>query len=318
MLKLFYMKKENPFKNSLDNKRYHTFNYFLRKKFASKVFKVPLDIGSSCPNIKSGGCIYCKNSSRSVITNKKLSLLKQYEEAAEILNKKWPNSKKIVYFQAGTNTNMCIKKFKKLVEPFLEYKDVVGISIATRSDSITAEYYKYFKDLNKKTFLTIELGLQSSNDKTLKLINRGHDVNNFINAVKRLKENNIFIVTHIINGLPYENKNDMINTVKLLNYLKIDGIKIHMLHVLKDTILSKIYEKEGFHILDKDEYIDIVINQLEYLDKDIVIERITGDPIKDELITPKWLLKKFVLLNDIDKEMLKRNTYQGKKVEENK
>lgn len=157
----------------------------------------------------------------------------------------------------------------------------------------------------------VELGLQTSNDKTLKFINRGHDLKCFDDMVKKLKERNIFVVAHIINGLPYETKNDMIKTVKHLNSLNIDAIKIHMLHIVKNTKLEKLYETKKFHILTKDEYIDIVCEQLTYLKPEIVIERITGDPIKEDLIEPKWLIKKFILLNDIDKEMKKRNLYQG-------
>ena len=188
----------------------------------------------------------------------------------------------------------------------------MGIAIATRPDAINSEIINYLKELNKKTFVTIELGLQSSNDNTLNFIKRGHDVICFIEAVQELKKNNIFIVAHIINGLPYETEEDMLNTAKFLNDLKIDGLKIHMLFISKNTELADIYEKEHFHILTKEEYIDIVIKQLEILNEDIVIERITGDPIKEEVIAPLWLLKKFCVLNDIDKEMVKRNTYQGK------
>lgn len=301
------------FKYTLDNKRYHTFNYFLKNKFGCKVFKVPLDAHASCPNVKNGGCIFCKNSSKSNITDSSLSLEKQYEQEVLLLNKKWPNAKHIIYFQTGSNTFMDINEFKNNVESLLEKENVVGLSIATRSDVISDEYLNYFEKLNKRTFLTIELGLQSSNDNTLKLINRGHDSKNFEIMVKKLHALGIFVVAHIINGLPYETKEDMINTIKFLNDLNIDAVKIHMLHILKDTKLANMYEKQKFHILTKEEYIDVVISQLEFLKDTVVIERITGDPIKEDLVEPKWLIKKFCLLNDIDKEMVKRNTYQGKK-----
>lgn len=301
------------FKYTLDNKRYHTFNYFLKNKFGCKVFKVPLDAHASCPNIKNGGCIFCKNSSKSNITDSSLSLDKQYEQEVLLLNKKWPNAKHIIYFQTGSNTFININEFKNNVETLLKKENVIGLSIATRSDVISDEYLNYFEKLNKRTFLTIELGLQSSNDSTLKLINRGHDSKNFEIMVKKLHELGIFVVAHIINGLPYETKEDMLNTIRFLNSLDIDAVKIHMLHILKDTKLASMYEKQNFHILTKEEYIDIVISQLELLKDTTVIERITGDPIKEDLIEPKWLIKKFCLLNDIDKEMVKRNTYQGKK-----
>ena len=302
------------FKFTLDNKRYHTFNYFLRNKFNSKVYKIPLDNHASCPNKITGGCIYCKDNSKANITNNNLSLKEQYLNEVKILNKKWPNAKHIIYLQTGTNTYMPIDDFKKSIEPFLEIPNIVGIAIATRSDALNDDYYDYLEYLNKKTFLTVEIGLQSANDSTLKLINRGHNTQNFINTIKKLKRRNIFTVAHIINGLPYETKDDMLNTIKLLNKLNVDGIKIHMLHILKDTALENLYSKEKFHILSKEEYIDIVISQLELLNEKIVIERITGDPIKEDLIEPLWLTKKFILLNDIDKEMVKRNTYQGKMI----
>ena len=188
---------------------------------------------------------------------------------------------------------------------------VVGISIATRPDTLSDEWLNYLEDLNKKTFLTVELGLQSSNDETLKFINRGHTAECFKEAVEKLKKRGIFTVAHIINGLPGETKEDMLNTIKFLQDLKIDGIKIHMLYISKNTKLADIYKSNPFHVLTKDEYIDIVCDELRLLDEDIVIERITGDPIKEELIAPDWLIKKFVVLNDIDKEMKKRNIYQG-------
>lgn len=305
------------FKYTLDNKRYHTFNYYLKNKFGTKVFKVPLDAHASCPNKKIGGCIYCKDNSKANITDENLSLLEQYKSEVKILNEKWPNAKHIVYLQTGTNTYMPLEKFKENIEPFLDIPEVIGISIATRSDSISDDYIEYFKELNKKTYLTIELGLQSSNDETLKLINRGHDANNFKEMVNKLHHNNISVIAHIINGLPFETKEDMLNTIKFVNDLNIEGIKIHMLNVLKDTPLATLYEKTNFHILSKEEYIDIVISQLELLDEKVFIERITGDPIKEDLITPTWLTKKFILLNDIDKEMVKRNTYQGIKKSSN-
>jgi len=302
------------FKYTLDNKRYHTLNYFYRTKFNNKVFKVPLDANMSCPNKINGiGCIYCSSNSKSNIINSNDTIKDQFTNNIKIMEKKWPNSYYIPYFQAGTNTFAPLIELKNLYESLINEDKVVGLAIATRPDTLSNEVIEYLGELNKKTFLTIELGLQTSNEETLKFINRGHDVNCFINAVKKLKEKNIFVVAHIINGLPYEKEEDMLNTVKLLNDINIDGIKIHMLYISENTKLSEIYEKEKFHVLEKEEYIDIVIKQLELLNEKIVVERITGDPIKEELITPSWLLKKFCVLNDIDKEMVKRNTYQGKK-----
>ena len=302
------------FKYSLDNKRYHTFNYFLKNKFGQKVFKVPLDINSPCPNQKTGGCIYCANKSKANIIIDTKDIIKQFNNTKNIIAKKWPNSLYIAYFQSGTNTNIPVNKIKPLINELLKQDKVIGISIATRPDCINNEWYKYLQELNNKTFLTIEIGLQTINENTLKFINRGHDTKCVTQAIKNLKELKIFTVVHIINGLPYETKEDMLKTVKYLNNQKIDGIKIHMLYIDKHAPLAKLYNEKPFHILTKDEYIDIVCNQLELLDEKIVIERITGDPIKENLIAPKWLLKKFCLLNDIDKEMKKRNIYQGDKL----
>ena len=302
---------DSMFKNTIDNKRYYTLNCFFRKKFGSKVFKVPLDIGSNCPNFNSGGCIYCSGRSASNISDGSLDIVNQFNKAKDIMERKWPNSLYIAYFQSGTNTYGNVDDFKKMVDKLLVIDKVVGVSIATRPDTLSDEWLDYLSELNKETFLTIELGLQSSNDKTLKYINRGHDVKCFTEAVKKLKERNIFTVAHIINGLPNETKEDMINTVKYLNDLGIDGIKIHMLYIPKNTKLASIYEKEKFHVLSRDEYVDIVCEELRYLNENIVIERITGDPIADELIEPTWLVKKFCVLNEIDKEMVKRNIYQS-------
>ena len=187
------------------------------------------------------------------------------------------------------------------------------MSIATRPDCLSNECINYLEQLNQKTFITVELGLQTIHDQTSKIINRCHDLKCFEKALKKLKEKNIFTVVHIINGLPGETKGMMIDTVKYLNKLNIDGIKIHMLSILKDTPLEKYYKIKPFHILTKDEYIDIVINQLEHLNPKIVIQRLTGDPMKESLIAPSWTIKKIDVLNGIDKEMVKRNTYQGVK-----
>jgi len=199
----------------------------------------------------------------------------------------------------------------------LKLPDVVGLSIATRPDCITDECLDYLSDLNSRTFLTVELGLQSIHESTNKFINRCHSLKCFDDMVKRLRERNINVVVHIINGLPYETKDMMLDTVRHINSLDIQGVKIHMLHVVKNTQLARIYLNNPFHILTRDEYVDIVCDQLELLRPEIVINRITGDPKKEDLIEPSWLLKKFCVLNEIDKELVKRDSYQGKFIEKN-
>ncbi len=305
------------FKYSDSNKRYYTLDYFYKHKFNSKVFKVSLDMGLTCPNIDGtvgiGGCIYCKNGSGDFAGDKTKPLKMQFNEIKEMMLNKWPNSKYIAYFQSHTNTYAPLDFLKKNFEEVLTYKDVVGISIATRPDSIEPDVMDYLEDLSKRTYLTIELGLQTIHDKTSKFINRCHSLECFEKCVKELRKRNINVVVHIINGLPYETKEMMIDTVKYLNTLDIQGVKIHMLSIVKDTKLNIIYKEKPFHILEKQEYVDIVCEQLEYLREDIVINRITGDPKKEDLIEPDWLIKKFCVMNDIDKEMKRKDIYQGDK-----
>lgn len=307
------------FKNTIDNKRYYTLNCFYKKKFNSKVCKISLNANFSCPNkdgkVGFGGCIFCsKLGSGDFAGDVSLDLVSQFNQVKSVMAKKWPDTKYIGYFQANTNTYADTNTLRKYYETILNLDNVIGLNIATRPDAISDEVMDYLALLNEKTYLTIELGLQSIHDKTLKYINRGHDLKCFVDCFNKLKERNINVVVHIINGLPYETEDMMIETVKFLNDLGIDGIKIHMLHILKNTKLADLYRLEKFHVLSKDEYIDIVIKQLEYLNENVVIHRITGDPDVNDLIVPDWLVKKFCVLNDIDKEMVKRNTYQGIKV----
>ncbi len=308
---------QNPFQYTDNNKRYHTLDYFYKNKFGKKVCKISLNAGFTCPNKDGtkgyGGCIYCsKLGSGDFAGNKKKDLITQFNEVKEIMKKKWPNALYIGYFQANTNTYAKTEVLKQKYEPILELENVIGLNIATRPDAITEDCLDYLEELSTRTYLTVELGLQTIHEKTTKLINRGHDLECFTNMVKELRKRNINVVVHIINGLPYETKEMMLETVEYLNKLDIQGIKIHMLHIIKDTRLANLYNQEKFHILTKEEYIDIVIEQLERLRPEIIINRITGDPVKEDLIEPTWLLKKFCVLNDIDKKMVKRNSYQGK------
>ncbi len=304
------------FKYSDTNKRYYTLDYFYKHKFNSKVFKVSLNAGFTCPNkdgtVGVGGCIYCsKTGSGEYAGDKTKDLVTQFNEVKELMLHKWPNAKYIGYFQANTNTYAPVSILKEKYESILSLDNVVGLNIATRSDAISDECLNYLEKLNKKTYLTIELGLQTIHERTSILINRCHTLDNFTEMVKKLRERNIDVVVHIINGLPYETKDMMIETVKYLSKLDIQGIKIHALSILKETALEKMYNETHFKTLSRDEYINIVCDQLEYLREDIVVHRITGDPKVDDLVEPEWLIKKVTILNDIDKEMKKRDSYQG-------
>ena len=312
---------ENKFKYTSDNKRYHTLTYYYKEKFNSKVCKVSLNANFTCPNIDGkvgiGGCIYCsKLGSGEYAGNPKEDLITQFEKGKKTMQRKWPNAKFIAYFQANTNTYAPIERLKECFEPFINRDDCIGLSIATRSDSITDECLDYLEDISKRTYLIVELGLQTIHEKTSKLINRCSSLDNFDKMVKILKMRNINVVVHIINGLPYETEDMMIDTVKHLNDLNIDGIKIHMLGVLKDTPLEKYYQKHKFHILTKEEYVNIVVKQLEYLNPKIVIHRLTEDPKQEDIIEPTWLTKKFTILNEVDKIMSTSNLYQGDKLKE--
>ena len=304
------------FKYSDSNKRYYTLDYFFKHKFNSKVFKVSLNAGFTCPNKDGksgfGGCIYCSNmGSGEYAGDKNKDLITQFNEIKGMMLKKWPKAKYIGYFQANTNTYADVDTLKQKYETILKLDGVIGLNIATRPDAISEECLDYLEELSKKTYLTIELGLQTIHEETSILINRCHTLKCFTDMVKKLRTRNINVVVHIINGLPYETKQMMIDTVKYLSSLDIQGIKIHMLSILKNTKLEQLYNEKHFKMLTRDEYIDIVVSQLEYLREDIVVHRITGDPKIDDLIEPNWLIKKVTILNDIDKEMVKRNTYQG-------
>lgn len=295
----------NLFQKTNNNKRYYTLDYYYKGMFNHKVAKLSLDAPFTCPNIDGtkgyGGCIYCTPSSNSK------SIEKQIEEQKEILQKKWPDCKYIAYLQSHSNTYGSIEKLKSLYEPLLKLDNVIGLSIGTRVDCISDDCLEYLEDLSKRTFLTIELGLQTIHEKTSKLINRCHTLEEFEEMVKKLKERNINVVVHIIDGLPFETKEMMIETVRYLNKLHIDGIKIHMLFIDKNAPIRNL----SFKMLSREEYIDIVCDQIEELDPNIVIHRLTGDGNKDSLIEPLWSLKKVSVLNDIDKCLAKRNTFQG-------
>lgn len=310
-------KGENPFPYSDDNKRYHTWNYHLRHTFGGKVMKISLNAGFTCPNIDGtkgfGGCSYCSGlGSGDFAGNAEDKLLMQFEEVKARMHKKWRDGKYMPYFQAHTNTYAPVEKLKKCFEPMLRQPDVVGLSIATRADCLPDDVLDYLSELNKRTYLLVELGLQSISDKTGERINRCHTYAEFLDGYNKLKERGIKVCVHLINGLPGENKEMMLESAAAVAKLKPHCVKLHLLHVLKNTRIAKELEKGEFELLTRDEYVDIIVSQLELFPKETVIQRLTGDGGRDTLIGPEWSLKKFVVLNEIDKEMLRRNTWQGK------
>ena len=309
----------NQFKYSNDNKRYHTFNYYLKNKYHCKVAKVGLNAGFTCPNRDGskgvGGCIFCSDSgSGDFAGNVHDSLQTQFNQVSQILSNKWPGCKYIAYFQANTNTYGPVEKIKKCVEPFINKKDVVAISIATRPDCLNNDVLEYLKDVNSRCDLWVELGLQTIHDRTGLIINRCHSYQDFLDGLNKLRVLNINVCVHIINGLPYETPEMMLETAKTVGQLDIQAIKIHMLYIIENTKLHQLYLKKPFKILDREEYIKLVVEQLAYLPENIVIERLTGDGKIDDLIAPLWSVKKITILNDIDKMMVAKDYYQGCKL----
>ena len=300
------------------NKRYYSLNEYFKQRFKEKVFKISLNAGFSCPNKTGkagfGGCTFCSpTGSGDFAGDKEDNLITQFETIKQLMHKKWPKAKYIAYFQANTNTYAPVDILREKFEKILNYhKDIIGLSIATRADCLEADVIEYLAELNTKTNLFVELGLQTVHEKTAKLINRGHDYQTFIDGVSKLRSKNIETIAHIINGLPYETKEDMIKTVKDLVKLDIQGIKIHLLHVIENTRMGSEYLSNPFPLLTKDEYIDIVVKQLELIPPHIVIHRLTGDAVREDLIGPMWSLKKWEILNGIDNELKIRNTYQGR------
>lgn len=300
--------------------RYYNLDRYLKETYNSKVFKVALNGNFTCPNrdgtISTKGCIYCSPSgSGDFAGNKNDSLKNQFNEVKNIIHLKWPEAKYIAYFQANTNTYKPLNELKKLFDEAITLDDnIIILSIATRPDCLPDDVLDYLQSLNNKIKVWVELGFQTANENTALYINRGYANPVFEEAVKKLRQRNIDVIVHIINGLPNETKKDMINTVNYLNTFDIQGIKIHSLFVLDNTILGDIYKANPFKILSLDEYVDIVSTQLSLLNENIVIHRVNGDAPRENLIEPKWSLKKLVVMNEIDKIMKEKNFYQGSNI----
>lgn len=309
----------NLFKYSDDNKRYHTFNYYLKNKYQSKVAKVSLNAGFTCPNRDgtkgTGGCIFCSSTgSGDFAGNIQDSLEIQFSNVSLLLQNKWPNCKYIAYFQANTNTYGPLKKIKACIEPFINKKNVVAISIATRPDCLETDVLNYLAEVNNRCDLWVELGLQTIHDQTGELINRGHNYQDFLDGLNKLRKLKINVCVHIINGLPGETYEMMLETAKAVGQLDIQALKIHMLYVIEKTKLHQLYLQQPLKILSRDEYIDLVVKQLSYIPENIVIERLTGDGNISDLVAPLWSTRKVTILNDIDKLMVAKDYYQGCKI----
>lgn len=304
-----------------NEKHYVTLNNYLKSIYNKKVFKISLNGNFSCPNrdgkISHNGCIFCsEKGSGDFAGEKNLPIKEQFYEIVNKMEQKWHDGYYIAYFQANTNTYDTLENLKKryneIINDGVLLDDKIKIlSIATRPDCINEEIVSYLANINKTIPVWIELGFQTMHHKTAILINRGYFNNTFIDAVNLLSKYNLTTIVHIINGLPGESFDDMIDTAKYLNKLPIQGIKIHMLHIMKNTPLEDYYKETNFNVLTLEEYVKIVSMQLQHLNDNIVIHRVTGDSPKELLIEPKWTLKKFIVINEIDKYMRANNIYQG-------
>ncbi len=311
------MQKNNPFPWSDSNKRYYTYDYYLKKRFGSKCCKIILDGGFTCPNrdgtIAHTGCIFCSPmGSGDFCADRRLTITEQFHIIRERLQKKWPGAVYLAYFQAYSNTYAPLEILKEKYEEALAQPGVVGINIATRADCIEDRILTYFCELSQETALTIELGLQSVHDETLKRIRRGHDFECFLRTYTKLKGAGIDVCIHIINGLPGETEAMMLKTAEKLADLQPHSVKFHMLNVLKGTALAETYLKEPFPLLTRDAYVNIVCRQLERLPSATVIGRVCGDAGADSVIAPYWTRKKFVVMNEIDKWFVQHASMQGR------
>lgn len=299
----------NKFKYSQDNKRYHTLYFHNKSVFGRRIFKAALDGGFSCPN--KGGCTYCISGGSEFSADSRLSICQQIRLERERIHKKYQNADLVAYFQANTNTFAPLKKLRSLYEEALACENVVGLSIATRADCIEDDVLEYLAQLSERTYLTVELGLQTIHDKTAEKINRGHSFECFLNTYKRLKEKNIRVCVHLIDGLPDETFEMMVDTAKTVGALKPDGVKIHLLHIMQGTVMHQQFLKGEVKEMTFEDYIKTVCTQLTFIPEETVIERLTGDGSKDKLVAPLWSKNKIRVLGTIDKYMADNDLYQG-------
>ncbi len=301
-----------------NEKRYHSLDYEMKKVFGEKTIKLIIDGGFTCPN-RDGtagdrGCIFCSERGSGDFSSERYkSIEQQIEEQKQIMSRKWKSNTYIAYFQNYTNTYDSVENLRKKFYEALDCENIKGLAIATRPDCIDEKVLELLSELNSKTFLWIELGLQSSDDKTAEFLRRGYKTQQFKETCLQLKNKNIRTVVHMIMGLPGETKADMLNTVKYVAELNLWGVKIHMLHILKGTDLADYYMHTPFHMLTLEEYVDIVCDSLELLSEETVVHRLTGDGKKSDLIEPLWTLHKLKVLSEIDKTLKIRESYQGKK-----
>lgn len=300
-----------------DEKHYNTLTNYYLHKYGKKVAKVSLNAGLTCPNKDGkkgfGGCTYCSKLGAGDFAGKpNQSIKEQFESIKAIMNKKWNDTLYIPYLQANTNTYGDINKLRQIYNELLDLDpNVVELAIATRADCLEDEKISLLSEINQKIPVQIELGLQTSNEKTANLINRNCSNNEFIDAVKKLRKQGIEVVVHIMNGLPGETKDDMLNTIRFINKLDIQGVKIHSLCILENTKMGDDFKQNPFKVLTLEEYVDIVVSQIDILNPNFIIHRLSADFAPNDLIEPKWTTKKMIVMNEIDKKLRALSIYQG-------
>ena len=298
-------------------RKIYMLNDFLKEKFNEKIYKVSLDGGFTCPNrdgkVSKGGCIFCSENGSGDFTATKLkSIYEQIEEQIDLVSKKYKGDKYIAYFQNFTNTYAEVSYLRKIYEEALSHEKIVGLAIATRPDCLEDDVLELLAELNKKTFLWVELGLQTLNDDVAKYFNRAYETEIYKEASEKLNRLNIKFVTHIIIGLPKEENDDYLKTAIFAQNCGTWGIKLHLMYVVKNTPLEKLYLNGDLKVNTKEEYVEKVVNVLENISSEIVVHRLTGDGDRETLVAPLWSIKKIDVLNSIHKELKRRNTYQGK------
>ena len=299
------------------NKRYNDLNTYLRNIFGCRVQKITVDAGLTCPNrdgtLSRNGCIYCNSrGSGSGAYAKGLSITRQLIDGKNSLSRRYKARKFIAYFQSFSNTYAPLRELQRLYDEALSVDDIVGLSIGTRPDCVNEPVLDLLQDYAKRQLIWIEYGLQSARDATLAYINRGHNVQCFKDAVAKTQGRGIQICAHVILGLPHETRQDMLHTAAMIAKLGIDGIKLHLLYVIKGTRLATLYRQGEFKCLEQQTYVNLVCDFLERIPAEMVVQRLTGDPHSKELLAPRWSLKKFETLNLIHQTLEKRDSWQGK------
>lgn len=309
--------KENRFLYTQDNKRYYTFNYYLKQTYGKKVAKISLNTNFGCPNrdgkVGYGGCSFCSSlGSGDFAGDNSKDLENQYLQVKSMMQEKWQDTYYIAYFQAFTNTYAPLEVLKQAFDPFTKIDEIKAISIATRPDCLDNQIIEYLDSLTSTKDVWVEMGLQTTFDDSAKAFNRGYDYAVFLDTMQRLEKTNLKICVHLINGLPNETKEMMLTNVQRIAKLKrIDALKIHMLHLIKGTKMAQEYLQKPWPLLSRDEYVELVVQQLSYLPPQMIIQRLTGDAKADELVAPMWTLKKVDVLNHIDMYMAKNDIVQG-------